>query len=1100
MKFLFSIPLSSSPCLFHLKVNMSFDLYDYGMGNVTLPTVDRLEKNLLAVLEKSPNNRDALTQLGLLLFGFVTAPLSKKETNPNGRWQLMIRKKLIQPAHGPGLNEVLHIIRRGLNAGLQDARIFRAYGLASWQKCLSYEALSIANEDPKDTTNGHDCLVQAYTYMGRVSNFDENARNPLFLVTFARVCEANGDIERALTILGDMVTTFEQWELLPHVVMYASNLCYHPDFRSELFTRGLQYIEWVAHDPPTPEFGWQQWELFFAVARSYQISGRGDLAAPRFRVALQQKKRLATVDMVNDNMLIAWLTNAQTWKYMGDMYAGAGLNLYAADAFAQSIHLEKVHQIDHWLPLADVLRRAGAYDAAIMATAHAYEIDRCDDSVRRRLHSWSPEWKKMFGVESRVVTLIQSWMRRHLAIKRVSVQRQERVRQHFFASTIQHWWYYYRGLRLRRAKRRRAMQLLLKIRNRVRNATFNAWMIMVRQSKGASAMAYKLALKIAHKCIKQWTQWAHVEAERRRIFAERQAAQEAKVNKVLVKILRRMETKIFNQWAEHVKRSKRVRDMMRRNLLATKKLLKDRWYSNVRDAIEERRMQKEPTVFIRGDDLTRRLHHADLLTRPGSLKVSKHLQSYVVGPGDSWKRSSARLTAITSCLYRARKIGDTVQVPPNIPITEEELRELMLFRSFVSMSAPLAASDGRTLAEFLIGNQQMRSMLLYNGDLQDKGTMAIAATLALNTPEVSNVVLQTLGIGNHRVGPRGAAALGDALRAKHCTLTCLFLENNPEVGDIGAQVLAEALQTNVRLEKLVLSSNSIGDRGCSALADALKRNRSLRSLTLNHNRIGFTGFSSLIRVMSNRNKTLSTLSIHHNVRISDAGAEALARYIGPPTAHVLDIDMSSCGINDSGALSLERAFVKILSDGNGDGDESSSSYMTEDSDASSVVDAFEMSRNMQNISRMRLQRLGMCNNFIHGSSAKRLSAALGNVTDGCALDLEGNPIDADTRGALVFDSYSKRIGSPRKGSPRSGSPRNQNFNKPVAPSRNTSNKYLPSRAAMESFGNAGLKKILEGPKREEDEINIPSFSPQGFTLKNLPPMKAGLGRSRKRNW
>ena len=1087
------------------------ELYENGMGGIQLATVERLQLNLTTVLEKSPNNRDALTQLGLLLYGYATQPLATKKKKKNARFILMTNTKLTQPKEGPGLNEAIRIIQRGLNAGLQDSRIFRAYGLISWQKCLSFEALSIASIDPTDTMNSQECLVQAYTYLGRIANNDANARNPLFLITFARVCEANGDIKRALGLLGDMVTEFEQWEWLPHAVMYASNLCYHPDFGSELFTRGLQYIEWVAHDPPTDEFGWQQWELFFAVARSYQISGRGDLAAPRFRLALQTKKNLATIEMVTDQMLIEWLTDASTWKYMGEMYSGAGLNLYAADALAQSIHLEKVHDITHWLPLADVLRRAGAYDAAVMATAHAYELDRCNDSVRRRLHSWSPEWREMFSVESHTVTLIQSTMRRHLAVKRVKIVQIQRKHENFIAATIQHWWLYYQGLKHRRAKRKRATQLLLKIRNRVRNATFNAWMLKTRQSKGASEMARTIALRITKKATKSWREWARGAAAQRRKYAAIQAAQEAKVNKVLTKILRRMETKIFNQWAGYAKRSIRVKGVMKRNMVAKKKFIKDRWYSNVRDAIEERHMQKEPTVFIRGDDLTRRLHHADVMMRPGKMKIAQHLQPYVVGPGESWKRSSARLTAITSCLYHARKVGDTVQIPAGVPITEDELRELMQFKSFVCTAAPLAASDGRTLAEFLIGNQNMRSMLLYNGTLQDKGTMAIAATLALTTPEVSNVVLQTLGIGNHRVGPRGAAALGNALRAKHCTLTCLYLENNKEIGDIGIEILAEALETNVRLEKLVLSSNNVGDKGCCALADALKRNRSLRSLTLNHNKIGFNGFSALIHVMSNRNKTLSTLSIHHNVRISDAGAEALARYIGPPTAHIIEIDLSSCGINDSGVLSLEKSFLKLIDSGNvteeEESDDTSSNYTTEDSsdDASSVLDVAAFVKDQEDEhsgAAIKLQRLGLCNNFIHGTAAKRLADVIGQITNNCALDLEGNPIDAETRGALIFDTYNKRIGSPRKGSPRQLHGEEQQLQQqPIAPSRQRNRNNLPSRAAMESLGKTGLKKIKElgfrtdGGRQEDDQrMNIPSFSAAGFTLKVLPPVKKDAGR------
>ena len=510
------------------------ELYQNGMSGIQLATVERLRENLQQVLDKTPNNRDALTQLSLLLYGYTTQPLAQQKQE-NVRWTLMTSLKLKQPQEGPGLVQTLDVLRRGLDAGLQDSRVFRAYGLASWQQCLAGEALSIASEIPGTShEENHSSLLQAYTYLGRVSNLDENARNPLFLTTFARVCEASGDIERALILLGDMVTSFEQWELLPHAVLYASNLCFHPDFNSELFLRGIQYAEWVAEgeikeskgemkeekngggggggggasssNPSHLPSGWMIWELNFCVARCYQIAGRGDLAAPKFRHALQLKNNLATIDMVTDDMLVIWLSNSQCWKHMGIMYKGAGLNLYAADALAQSIHLTKgVHLVEDWLPLADVLRLAGkvlailwcyfwcyfvlftilhiyelyhwilfffyfifsgAHDASIHATAHAYEINRCHDSTRRRLQSWSPEWREMFQIESRVVTHIQSWFRRHLACIAVVKQKQiwkEKIKN---VLSIQIWYHYYYGLKIRRRKRERAAALLLRIKNR----------------------------------------------------------------------------------------------------------------------------------------------------------------------------------------------------------------------------------------------------------------------------------------------------------------------------------------------------------------------------------------------------------------------------------------------------------------------------------------------------------------------------------------------------------------------------------------------------------------------------------------------------------
>ena len=66
-------------------------------------------------------------------------------------------------------------------------------------------------------------------------------------------------------------------------------------------------------------------------------------------------------------------------------------------------------------------------------------------------------------------------------------------------------------------------------------------------------------------------------------------------------------------------------------------------------------------------------------------------------------------------------------------------------------------------------------------------------------------------------------------------------------------------------------------------------------------------------------------------------------------------------------------------------------------------------------------------------------------------------------------------------------------------------KGLPSRAALESLGRLGLRDMVQSdtPERDEEAVDlsrVESFSPQGFTLKRLPPVKPGLryGQSGRR--
>ena len=387
-------------------------LYENGMANVQVATVERLRASLEDVLHKDPRNTDALTQLGLLEYGFATEPLAL-HPNLDPRNCLVCKGELNHAL----LVRAVNTLERAIRAGVQDRRVFRALGLASWQLCRFGEAIGLDTQTADGKRfDGGEALRTAHMQLGRISA--AQSTDGLFMTTFARVCEANNDLERAITVLGDMITETPNWSHLPHAVLYASNLCFHPAFGGQdMYIKGLQYLEWLAGEPP-PEnvFGWKESELQFIVARAYQIAGRGDLAAGKFRRALAKRKGLASPDMVKDDALVKWLSNKATWQRMGHLFAEAGLNLFAADALAQAIHMtETAHKVDDWLHLADVLRRSGAMDPAVRAGAHAYEIDRCHGPTRVRLSSWSTQWRKLFVLESRVVTKIQSLFRMVLA-------------------------------------------------------------------------------------------------------------------------------------------------------------------------------------------------------------------------------------------------------------------------------------------------------------------------------------------------------------------------------------------------------------------------------------------------------------------------------------------------------------------------------------------------------------------------------------------------------------------------------------------------------------------------------------------------------------
>ncbi|CAF2223523.1 unnamed protein product [Rotaria magnacalcarata] len=82
--------------------------------------------------------------------------------------------------------------------------------------------------------------------------------------------------------------------------------------------------------------------------------------------------------------------------------------------------------------------------------------------------------------------------------------------------------------------------------------------------------------------------------------------------------------------------------------------------------------------------------------------------------------------------------------------------------------------------------------------------------------------LTTFNLSSSQIGNNGAQCLANALR-NNTTLTKLDLWENL-IGEKGAQHLADALRINTTLTTLSLGRNNIGNRGVQHLADALKNN------------------------------------------------------------------------------------------------------------------------------------------------------------------------------------------------------------------------------------------------------------------------------------
>ena len=203
-------------------------------------------------------------------------------------------------------------------------------------------------------------------------------------------------------------------------------------------------------------------------------------------------------------------------------------------------------------------------------------------------------------------------------------------------------------------------------------------------------------------------------------------------------------------------------------------------------------------------------------------------------------------------------------------------------------------------------NKFLTAIDLSEPEFGDAGTVVLAQALA------SNETITELDLRSNRIGDAGAKELAKALAANR-SLTELYLRSN-RIGDAGAKELAKALAANESLTKLDLRDNRIGDEGAKELAKALASNESLAELDLHDNRIGDAGAKELAKALAS-NESLTKLRLSYNWtadkgdnRIGDEGAKELAKALAANRS-LTKLDLRHNWIGDEGAKELARALA-----------------------------------------------------------------------------------------------------------------------------------------------------------------------------------------------
>jgi Ran GTPase-activating protein (RanGAP) involved in mRNA processing and transport len=159
----------------------------------------------------------------------------------------------------------------------------------------------------------------------------------------------------------------------------------------------------------------------------------------------------------------------------------------------------------------------------------------------------------------------------------------------------------------------------------------------------------------------------------------------------------------------------------------------------------------------------------------------------------------------------------------------------------------------RMLALFLMTNQTVTSLYLFNPVISSLGFRVLADALHFNTTVVHVNIRSVCHISG-----RGCLALAEMLKTNK-TITEFYLQNCG-LDDEDARVLAETLESNETVMYLFIGDNFITDEGCTRFAEMLKVNQSLTVLGLSRNDIEEKGFRELTDALK-INQTLQRLDL-----------------------------------------------------------------------------------------------------------------------------------------------------------------------------------------------------------------------------------------------
>ena len=177
------------------------------------------------------------------------------------------------------------------------------------------------------------------------------------------------------------------------------------------------------------------------------------------------------------------------------------------------------------------------------------------------------------------------------------------------------------------------------------------------------------------------------------------------------------------------------------------------------------------------------------------------------------------------------------------------------------------------------------SMNIRDNNLGPKGAAAIAEALKSGSSVLTDLNLSGnqlcgvnwLGIGTYDLS--GIEALAAALGSGSAVLTVLNLSNNYLKAKAGVK-LASALRVNAVLKSINLSNNYLDAEAGVALASALKVNAVLTDLNLKSNNLDLTGAVAIAEALKSGSSVLKSLDLSFNLLGAEAGKALVSELNG----------------------------------------------------------------------------------------------------------------------------------------------------------------------------------------------------------------------------